>query len=315
LIVGLFALGLWLPSFWKSTAVADPGTIEFSWQLIEQAYTNWPILANLTSIILIFLSGIVIQSAINKSDIRASMSLEPIFWCIGLNAFFLFSQNPIPILAANFFLTLAFRRLMSIGQQQSLFSVAFDSGLFIALASCFNSFYFMTIIVVWIAMGSTKSLTWREFLWSLLGMALPYYLIYSFHYLTDSQQLGILADGHVIQESLSTISWLQGLFLSLSALLFLWSFRNTFAGLATQSILKRKLTWISSSLLVLCAFIAVFNWFSGSSVMALCTLSIPMCLFLINLFPMQHKTLIPDIITSLWIVAAMLMSIIWVVQN
>jgi hypothetical protein len=97
-----------------------------------------------------------------------------------------------PILPAVVFFLIAFERLLDSYKVESLSYNIFDASFFIGIASLFYFTSIFFILFIWIAMSILRPFHLREWVFSFMGLAVPYILLFSTYYLFDYNQTEII---------------------------------------------------------------------------------------------------------------------------
>jgi hypothetical protein len=113
--------------------------------------------------------------SINHELISKTNLLPAFFYCV-----FSFSAVTsavlLPILISNTFVLLGLNSLYNSYRRENALLECFNAGVFITLASCFCTYYFLIIPIGIIAMMILKSFNWREWMCFILGTIMPLYI-------------------------------------------------------------------------------------------------------------------------------------------
>ncbi len=178
LVVALTAL-LWIPSFWfNNTIVIEKNSLFnlFSWAL-KLKTANF-----LFSVILISIQAIYLNNIVNELKlVKNNTHLPALFYVLlcGLNPDFLVFN---PIIVANSFILVLLHQLAKSYNIQQPYSVSFNTGFLLALASLF---YFPLIILfpfIWIVFLYAGVSRWRNFAISIIGLIIPYIFYFAYHF-------------------------------------------------------------------------------------------------------------------------------------
>ncbi len=171
----LLALVWWLPAFFVQPTSVSPTTGFLS------SPEFWLIPAGL----LLFLSTAFI---INKTGTdtrlvdRNSYLIAFFFVLTGSASGFMTRLTP--FLAAAFFFALFYQKVYGFQKSSNIILTAFDSGLFLGLTSLFYPPALLLVIFVWFALVVYQSDQWRAYITAILGVALPWFFVFSGGYLS-----------------------------------------------------------------------------------------------------------------------------------
>ncbi len=197
LLVLVYLAILWTPAY-LVTPVAPPGQggYIFDWITgVIPASQNWMLTV---AILLIWIQGLLMSYLMNEYRIGPQASLFP-----GLFIALLYSASPefyglSPQLLANTFLVLAIHQLFKIYKQADSVRAIFNTGLMIGLASLTFQGYLVFIPLGWIGIGILKSRRLHEALQYLVGIILPWVLLWVIYYVSSPS---------VTFQELAGISW------------------------------------------------------------------------------------------------------------
>ena len=173
-VLPLVAILLRLPAFWGIREVPQDGP--FLFDLIFGWLKNWPLVSILLSAIITFFEGLLLNSIIQRFDLLRRqnyltafffilfMSLSPTFW-------FLNSEH-----LALLFLLLAINKSFELARSENTLGLSFDAAFLMALGTCFFLPFSVFFLLLPIAQVSFSSMGIREFLSTVIGFALPFYL-------------------------------------------------------------------------------------------------------------------------------------------
>jgi hypothetical protein len=151
------------------------------YKLLISWISPYPFLITLISFILILCEALLINYIVEKNEIINTTTYLPALVYIILMSLQpeMFSLHPIII--ANLFILLALHKLMQTYRRETAYSEAFDTGFYISLACLFYIPTVVFIFLLWIGLIVIRPFIWREWVISLLGLALPWtYLIFAY---------------------------------------------------------------------------------------------------------------------------------------
>jgi len=186
-LISLLALGLWLKSFF------DIPPREFTFDLVQMPL--YKVLKNIlgNNWILRVISGLLFTLLLSFSLVRLNTkyffinkrSYLPSLLFI-LIASSLHALNRLnPVIIAAFFLVIALDRIIGTYRQDGLSYNYFEASFSISFGSLFYLNLAAFLPITWIGLILFRPFKWREWLFTLIGFALPYIFLISYYYLVD----------------------------------------------------------------------------------------------------------------------------------
>ena len=183
LTVGL----VWLKSFLQP-AEALAGLDQWSmpvYHLIENLLNNQPVIRKLIALALLITNALWLARMNTKFILIKSRTYLPaIFYaliCSSLVAF----HDLTPALIASFLFILALEIMFDSHNEEQLSYKFFEAAFLVSLASLIYSTIALYLIIIWIILSILRNAGWREWVFTIIGFALPYLFLYSVYYLTD----------------------------------------------------------------------------------------------------------------------------------
>jgi len=181
----LLPILFWIPSFGREAVdVADPGGMPLGNWIIA-FNNNFRVLASLIALLLIILNGyLLIQLNTVHIFIPYRTPLPLYFYCILAISFTQFHWLT-PALVASTLIILVFYRVFSAYKIDRISINFLDAGILIATASLI---YFPTLFLfigLLITLLLIRPFIWREWVFSLIGLLIPYAFAFSAYYLLD----------------------------------------------------------------------------------------------------------------------------------
>ena len=173
-VLAVFALLLWIPGFIHPAEIKLVGSTMPLFILVSNWLMNYKLLATLIALLLIILSGFILNYIINTHEILGKQSYMPALFYILLMSAFPALQTLHPCLFANIFLTLAIHQLFNTYRKDTAFSQIFNAGFLIAVASLFYLPAIMIFPLVWVALIVFRPFIWREWIIAFIGLIVPY---------------------------------------------------------------------------------------------------------------------------------------------
>ena len=291
-LLPLIAILLWFPAFKSpSTLEIENTTYVFNYFVTKSILVN-----NLLAIFIILTSAIILNTTINKNEFFHRNIYLSSFLYLLISSSVPNLNTLHPLLFANLFVILAFRRLINIHSQVSCKSEIFDATLFFLIAGSFYPPTFLLIPFSWLALVIFRPFRLKEWLTPFLafGIFLIYYFS-SFLFLVNTPTFAIL---NTINYSVYVNNSHSILFYSISLI----SSTSFFLGLyqihkkrQRSSIRFKKMTNSISTFFAwgLASFILVFS--TTISYDFLYLLSIPLIIGMSYFFIYFKKTIVAEV--------------------
>ena len=183
-LIYLFAVILWLPSFLLPQTMVFSGSDEFMpLNALLSGLNGYNIIVSKIVAFLIFITTAAWLNYMNtRFMLIPERSFLPSFFYILIASFFPGLHNLNPLLPAAFCLLTAIHMLFSAYKTEADSYRFFDAGLLIGIGSLFYAPLIWFILFVWIAIAVMRPFYWREWLFPLLGMIVPYSLVWGYYY-------------------------------------------------------------------------------------------------------------------------------------
>jgi hypothetical protein len=215
--ISLLPVVMWIPSLLpgSSVLIAEPGGVPLG-RLIMAFNKNFRLIASLIALLIIVGNGyLLIQLNTVHIFIPARTQLPAFFYSvlvIGITSL----HQLTPALVSSALFIFVFFRIFSSYKNDGISVSFFDCGLLIAVASLiyFPALIFYLFLLA--ALPIIRSFNWREWVFTLIGLMLPYVFLISIYYLLDLPVSGIFTD---IRNSIAHTSWKY----DLSTVIY-WSF-------------------------------------------------------------------------------------------
>ena len=174
LVIGLLALGY--AFFFKE--IQDSVYSPTMANGIQGFFGEHKLLGFILSLFCIILAALFWNSKLNDGEILIQEDFSQIynFSFFGV-LIYLFCPDP-ELFLSILFVSLGVGRVFKLNKNtDTAFSISFDAGLFIGIASYFNVTSCIYLLFVWIGIMIIRSITPRDIIWSILGLALPYFFL------------------------------------------------------------------------------------------------------------------------------------------
>lgn len=100
-----------------------------------------------------------------------------------------------PVIFAGFFLLLALENIFDAYRKSNKLAYEFFlAGIYLAIGSLFYSYLLFFIFILWISLAILKPFNWREWVFTILGTALPLYFCFSYFYILYDQPFRLWND-------------------------------------------------------------------------------------------------------------------------
>lgn len=195
-IIPLLMTLCWLPSFIIPDGIVSeisspPGILGRHIIRFNQDFST---LAAITAMIIVIINGfLLIQLNITHLFIPCRTQLPALFYMLICSAF-PFLHRFTPALVADSLIILLLFRVFDTYKKDSLSLNFLDAGILISLASFFYPpalfFYPVLLIIMFII----RSYNWREWVFSAIGLLLPYLLLIAIYYLIEAE-FAIITEG------------------------------------------------------------------------------------------------------------------------
>jgi hypothetical protein len=177
---GLIAYSLLIPaSFYKISEVQE----NLLFGPIFGKISVDSMLYKITTFAFILIGAITLTVVSVNHELISKTNLLPAFFYSVFSFSAVTSSALLPILISNTFVLLALNSLYNSYRRENALLECLNAGIFITLASCFCTYYFLIIPIGIIAMMILKSFNWREWMCFLLGTIMPLYIYSSVTFL------------------------------------------------------------------------------------------------------------------------------------
>lgn len=280
------------------------------YKLIITGIEDFPFLITLISFILIFCEALLINYIIQKNEIINSNSFLPALVYMVLMSLQpeMFSLHPIVI--TNLFLLFALHTLMQSYKKETSYGQAFDTGLFISLATLFYIPSIAFILLLWTGLIILRPFVWREWIISFMGLILPWVFLISYYFWNDKLDMleydALYYTLVTPQKSFNVIrfSYQEYLQMGILILAFIFSSGRLLTDLNKGTVRTRSNLFLMLYFFVL-AFISVFLA-PAYSIAYLSLLSVPFTVFFSSFLLFVKKQWVGELIFLLLIISVFL---------
>lgn len=200
----------------------------FVWYSSMMKFVQTQTVINYTiSSIVLLITGFILNRAFNKTSFYLKNTALPIFiFLVILSTFGGFYFENAYIISLVF--ALAFLKIIELDQNRTAIHIVFTAGLIIGFGFLFSYWILFISILLFFSLNTFRPFHWREWLVSILGMALPMLYLLSFRYLMYNS---VRIEPQLIQPDLKVYHWFDYLsygILLLITLIALVKLRNQF---------------------------------------------------------------------------------------
>jgi len=193
-LLSLLPVVYWIPSFFLTPVVIpEPSGLPLT-RLINSFSRDFRLLSSLLALALIITNGYLLNQLNTIHIFIPFRTRLPAFFYIILTVSMTQLHFLTPQLIASSLVILAFYRIFSAYKVDRISLSFLDAGILIALASMV---YFQAIVLVLFLFSCLiilRPFIWREWVFTFLGLAIPYIFLISIYYITGNPLSGFLGD-------------------------------------------------------------------------------------------------------------------------
>jgi hypothetical protein len=186
-LILILALAFWVPSilnYKSSFFIFDfyPSPVYSPLQFVEYSF---PRITVIISLILLVLSGfLLIRLNVRFFFIQTRTQLPALFFILICSSFIPLQRlNPVSI--SVIFLIIALFKIFDTYKKEQLCYNFFDAALLISVGSLFYFNLIFLIVIIWIGLLILRPFIWREWIFTLIGLLLPYMILFFYYYMMD----------------------------------------------------------------------------------------------------------------------------------
>lgn len=261
------------------------------------------ILSSSVSIVLIVAEGVILNIVIHQFHLLKTQTYLPAFLYVILMSCLPEILMLHPVIFANLFLILSFKRSFDLLGNAGASSAAFDSAFFVSIASLFYFPSVLFLIFVWISLTSFRSFSLRDWMIALIGICVPYLFAGVYFYWFDGSK-----------QFWSETIWLPIINKVFNEVSYLKSFYAfiIFLGLMILFAIPSLLSEMGKNKASIRSGFRLFIWFgvfsfisyflaSSNSLFHFCLAAIPLSIIFSNMF-LNFKSVSAEIMFSLFVV-------------
>ena len=257
------------------------------------------------SVGLILSLGLLINFIVHDNSITKDNSFALLFFVI-LVASSRYLSIINPVIISVLFLNLGLKNLLSLHEHHNTSQKLFNTGLLLGISSVIYPFTILYIVLIFLGIVIYGADSWRQWITPILGIAIPYYILFSWYFWFDSLEyfwdtyfLNTLhfSTGSFYTSVVTSIVW--GVF----ALLTFFSMANFFQNRGSQRPDVRKGYLMAYLSLIIGVFITLVGTIKNGQ--ELIILFLPMSIIWAKYIQHQKK----DIYKSIFIIVTLLSSV------
>lgn len=278
----IFIIICWLPVFLISPDSLAPEVLKYD-TILKTGFTNIRLL-NLLGLFITLISALVLNHITTEYGITGKLMTTGLFFFALLSASLSSFAVINPFILINFFLFFFIRNLYRLPQFENPIPLVFNSALMLGIASLYFFKISFLVLIIWMALIIHRVSSWRNYVVSLLGLALPYLFVTTWYFWSDqlSDFLLRLEDMLAIHINISTsISTTDLIIFVVITFVIVIAVIKTMASLNQKNINLRRNLMISLYFLLVSFILALLF---GHGVNSLLITIIPAAVILSNAF-------------------------------
>ncbi|MEO8867923.1 MAG: DUF6427 family protein [Bacteroidia bacterium] len=225
LILGVFAV-----NFSFNASVFGDSALYYFFQSTQIGF-----LPKTAGVLLLLINVFLFDLFLNSEEITEKNNHVPAF-LLGIFLCYAISQNPLhPILFAQLLISISIWRFISVYKSDKAFSAIFDGAFALSFATILYPPYSVFILLCFVCLLTLRSFSLREWILTLIGIAIPYLFYFSLLFLLDKNPSQIVLNLVNSFHKPSIPSYLKGSFLINFIVSIISVFSLLFFGLKTVS--------------------------------------------------------------------------------
>ncbi len=175
LFIFIFGLILWIPSLLFPTYYN--GISSFAFNQISLITTQNLFLQTIASFFFTLITAFLLNKCAIDNGLSGKMSTLIALVYLILTSSLAGDFHNNPVIWINFILVFVLNNLMRLPYVTNTIPVIFNASFLIGVASLFYSPLVFLVLLIWISVIVHRIVTWRNFVVSLVGVVLPYFLL------------------------------------------------------------------------------------------------------------------------------------------
>lgn len=152
---------------------------------LDSYWLDWPYLKLVFGILLLSIIAFYINRIFNSNNFYKNVNSLPSLFFIMLafawSGFHFFS----PLMISLLFLLMSINKLLKVYHQKNIISEVFDAGFYLGMAALFYYPMALFIISIWINISFNRAFNYREYLFPIIGLILPFFFLSVFFFTLD----------------------------------------------------------------------------------------------------------------------------------
>lgn len=245
-LVLLAAVALWMPSFIHPLQMPVPGSCGPLYSSAYRLLQGMEIITVALAFLLLLGEALILNNALARLGLLPRNSYITAFVYIILMSSWPAWITLHPLLLSAMFIILAIRMLLRIYDKEDPFMEVLNAGLFTSIATMFSVSALPVFFLIWICLIVFRIMSWREWVISVIGFALPFAFLFTYYYSSDSL-VSHLADYKLIFSHIGRLSYPAGfsvwnfIYFGLLALIGLMSVWRLITTVGEKNINLRKI--------------------------------------------------------------------------
>ncbi|MCB8994197.1 MAG: hypothetical protein H6538_01160 [Bacteroidales bacterium] len=312
LIIFLLALGLWMPAF-LSSGVNAAGSIDSSmplYNLLKSVFGGNILFSRIFTLFLVILEAFLLVRINAKFVLVQQRTFLPALFFILISGHSPALLQWNPVLPAVVFIILVMESVFRSYSDEPHSYRFLNAGMLLGAGSLFYAPLIYMLVFIWLSNMVQRPFYWREYLYPLIGMLIPYIFISAYLFL-GNQSLTDYFSGirpeFALNFSFHNYNWVYWVFLFYLAILVLMS------SVFLIKVFQFRKIYIRNYFMVLFWFfisgLGVFALFSGFNIIMSYLLAVPVSFMLTNYFINARKTLGNKILLYLLILYTLFLSV------
>lgn len=187
-VIFFIGLTLWIPAFFLHTTHYEPNGY---WVFLSVAIFNIAkasgIIGSIVAYLITFVTGLLINQLASNFKLTDRTGTLPLFLFVVLSSFSASITGLTPFtLMLPLIVLLLFIVYKHDEKNENIFH-SLDAGIIVGLLALFYYPMALLMLLIWIAFGSIKGVSWRNFVATLLGLFFPLFMVYVFFLFTNNE--------------------------------------------------------------------------------------------------------------------------------
>jgi hypothetical protein len=193
---------LWLPSF-----LSTPDSVFFFdkapmplYKFITDIIPAQSLMARLFTFALVVIQGFLLVRLNTRFIFINNRTYLPVLFFILITTAIPDLQRLNPVIFSGFFLVLALEKIFDSYGNNELAYDYFIAAFYLSIGALFYPFLIFFMFTIWISLALLRPFRWREWLFTLIGFALPVFFVFCFYYLVYDQPFRLVNDVKAVFE-------------------------------------------------------------------------------------------------------------------